>query len=141
MRKSSTEAVPSTPTTPRRAAAYLRQSVGDEEGIKRQIPRTKALAAARGWDLDEAHIYTDLAVSASKSRGPGTAWARMLDEGRAGAFDVVIGVDLDRVLRSTRDLNTLQDAGLALVTLDGEIDLSTADGEFRATMLAAVARF
>lgn len=56
-------------------------------------------------------------------------------------LDVVIGVDLDRVVRSTRDLNTLIDHGLALVTLDGEIDLTTADGEFRASMLAAIARF
>jgi hypothetical protein len=54
---------------------------------------------------------------------------------------VVIGVDLDRVVRSTRDRNTLIDHGLSLVTLDGEIDLTTADGEFRASMLAAIARF
>jgi site-specific DNA recombinase len=35
----------------------------------------------------------------------------------------------------------LIDLGLRVVTVDGEIDLSTADGEFRATMLAALARF
>lgn len=121
----------------KRAALYLRQSKSDDEGIERQTERTSALATARGWTVAESFIDND--VSASKPRGPGTAWGQML--AAADGLDVVIGVDLDRVVRSTRDLNTLIDHGLALVTLDGEIDLTTADGEFRASMLAAIARF
>ena len=121
----------------KRAALYLRQSKSDDEGIERQTERTSALATARGWTVAATFIDND--VSASKPRGPGTAWGRML--AAADDLDVVIGVDLDRVVRSTRDLNTLIDHGLALVTLDGEIDLTTADGEFRASMLAAIARF
>lgn len=65
----------------------------------------------------------------------------MIADADAGKIEVVVGVDLDRLLRSTRDLNTLIDHGLQVVTVDGEIDLSTADGEFRATMLAGIARF
>lgn len=121
----------------KRAALYLRQSKSDDEGIERQTERTSALATARGWVVAETFIDND--VSASKPRGVDTAWGRML--AAADQLDVVIGVDLDRVVRSTRDLNTLIDHGLALVTLDGEIDLTTADGEFRASMLAAIARF
>ena len=121
----------------KRAALYLRQSKSDDEGIERQIERTSALATARGWQVADTFIDND--VSASKPRGPGTAWGRML--AASDELDVVIGVDLDRVVRSTRDLNTLIDHGLALVTLDGEIDLTTADGEFRASMLASIARF
>lgn len=121
----------------KRAALYLRQSKSDDEGIERQTERTSALATARGWTVAATFIDND--VSASKPRGPATAWGRML--AAADDLDVVIGVDLDRVVRSTRDLNTLIDHGLALVTLDGEIDLTTADGEFRASMLAAIARF
>ncbi|WP_298860819.1 recombinase family protein [uncultured Microbacterium sp.] len=124
-------------TTRKRAALYLRQSKSDDEGIERQTERTTALATARGWVVVEAFIDND--VSASKPRGKGTAWGRML--AAADGLDVVIGVDLDRVVRSTRDLNTLIDHGLMLVTLDGEIDLTTADGEFRASMLASIARF
>ena len=56
-------------------------------------------------------------------------------------FEIVVAVDLDRLVRSTKDLNTLIDLGAKLVTVDGEIDLSTADGEFRATMVAGIARF
>lgn len=121
----------------KRAALYLRQSKSDDEGIERQTERTAALATARGWRVAETFIDND--VSASKLRGAGTAWARML--AASDELDVVIGVDLDRVVRSTRDLNTLIDHGLLLVTLDGEIDLTTADGEFRASMLASIARF
>lgn len=121
----------------KRAALYLRQSKSDDEGIERQTERTTALATARGWTV--AGTFIDDDVTASKPRGPKTAWGRML--AAADDLDVVIGVDLDRVVRSTRDLNTLIDHGLMLVTLDGEIDLTTADGEFRATMLAAIARF
>lgn len=124
---------------PRRAALYVRQSKDSDAGVERQIERTTALVTLRGWTA--AGTYVDNDVTASKPRGAGTAWGRMLADRAAGLLDVVVGVDLDRVVRSTRDLNTLIDAGLALVTVDGEIDLTTADGEFRASMLAALARF
>lgn len=125
----------------KRAALYLRQSKtdGTGDGPERQLERTRALAELRGWTI--AGTYVDDGVSASKQRGAGTEWGRMLADADAGLLDVVVGVDLDRLLRSTRDLNTLIDHGLQVVTVDGEIDLSTADGEFRATMLAGIARF
>lgn len=123
----------------RRVALYARQSKEDPEGIERQRPRTAALAKVRGWTVVDR--YEDDDVTASKTRGPGSGWARMLEDADAGRIDTVISVDVDRLLRSTRDINTLIDHGLTIVTVDGEIDLSTADGEFRATMLAAIARF
>lgn len=124
-----------------RATRFLRQSPTQnlEEGIDRQEPRTLALVTARGWI--DAGSYIDSDVSASKDRGEGTAWARMLADAKARKIDVVVGVDIDRLLRSTRDLNTSIDHGVTVVTLDGEIDLTTADGEFRASMLASLARF
>lgn len=85
--------------------------------------------------------FVDNDTSASKVRGAGTQWAAMLDAIKRDEFDVVIAVDLDRLLRTTSDLVTLIDLNAQVVTVDGEIDLSTADGEFRATMLAGIARF
>lgn len=123
----------------RTCAIYLRQSKASAEGIERQRERTTALATARGWTVVDEFIDDD--VSASKPRGIDTGWGRMLHEASVGRLDIVVAVDLDRLLRSTRDLNTLIDAGLSAVTVDGEIDLTTADGEFRATMLAGIARF
>jgi site-specific DNA recombinase len=129
-------------TTRRRAAIYLRISQdreGEEFGIGTQRRRTRQLAEARGWDV--LAEYTDNSVSASKKRGPGTAWHEMLRAAERGEFDLIVAVDLDRLLRQTSDLNDLIATGAKVVTVDGEIDLSTADGEFRATMLAGIARF
>ena len=122
-----------------RAALYFRQSLDVQEGIDRQRTRCRALATARGWIV--AGEYSDNDTSATKSRGEGTAWARMLADASAGDFDVVVAVDLDRLLRTVRDLITLTESGAKVLTVDGEIDLTTADGEFRATMLAGIARF
>jgi DNA invertase Pin-like site-specific DNA recombinase len=122
---------------PKRAALYLRQSKADDEGIERQQQRATALADARGWKIE--HVFIDNDVSASKARSDQTAWGRLL--AASDAIDVVVSVDLDRIVRSTRDLNTLIEHRLALVTVDGEIDLASADGELRASVLASVARF
>lgn len=122
-----------------RAGRYLRQSKNDAEGVERQDERTRALVESRGWA--DGGSYVDDDITASKPRGPGTAWGRMLADAKAGLIDVVVGVDMDRLLRSTRDLNTLIDHGLGVVTVDGEIDLTTADGELRASILASMARF
>ncbi|WGH84785.1 recombinase family protein [Auritidibacter ignavus] len=120
-----------------RVAAYMRISqdrTGDGWAIDTQLRKISDLATLRGWRV--VAEYEDSSVSASKPRGAGTDWARMLKDANAGQFDIVVAVDIDRLLRSTKDLNTLIDHGLQVVTVDGEIDLATADGEFRATMLA-----
>lgn len=122
-----------------RAALYFRQSLDVQEGIDRQRDRCRSLASAKGWEIVEE--YADNDTSATKARGAATAWGRMLADARAGKFDVVIAVDLDRLLRTVRDLLTLTETGTKVLTVDGEIDLTTADGEFRATMLAGIARF
>lgn len=131
--------VESKDTESRLVALYARQSKADPDGIERQLPRIRKLAEERGWTVVDE--YVDDGMSASKSRGPGSDWARMLADAKAGKVNTVIGVDLDRLLRSLTDLLTLIEHNLMAVTVNGDIDLSTADGEFRATMLAAIARF
>lgn len=122
-----------------KAAIYVRQSVDAQEGIDRGLQRCKTLVASRGWSL--VGEYADNAVSASKARKAGSAWSTLLADVKAGKVDVVVGVDVDRLVRSIQDLGTLIDLGVRVLTVDGEIDLTTADGEFRATMLAGIARF
>jgi hypothetical protein len=65
----------------------------------------------------------------------------MIEDIPRGDFDVVVAVDLDRLLRRVADLTTLTDTRIKVLTVNGEIDLTTADGEFRATMLASIAQF
>lgn len=122
-----------------RAAIYVRQSVNHQEGIDRGLAKCRALVDARDWTVYKE--YVDNAVSASKSRAVGTAWADMLADIKAGRVDVVVGVDIDRLVRTVSDLGTLTELGVKVLTVNGEIDLTTADGEFRATMLAGIARF
>ncbi|MET4620651.1 site-specific DNA recombinase [Arthrobacter sp. 2762] len=119
------------------AAIYARQSEDVAEGIANQKKRCTSLIEARGWSVGK--IYEDNDTSAAKERGPGTAWHQMLSELQPG--DVVVSVDIDRLLRSPRDMIAIADSGARVLTVDGEIDLTTADGEFRATMLAGIARF
>jgi site-specific DNA recombinase len=122
-----------------RTAIYVRQSLDKQEGIDRQLARTRELAAVRGWTV--VREFEDNAQSATKSRGVKSGWGQMLAAADAGAFTHVVAVDLDRLIRSQRDLLQLIDRHLKVVTVDGEVDLSTADGEFRASMMAALARF
>ncbi|WP_120340034.1 recombinase family protein [Cryobacterium soli] len=121
-----------------RAAIYVRQSVNHKEGIERALARCTRLVEARGWSLVET--FADNDVSASKSR-TSSRWADLLRAVEAGRIDVVVGIDMDRLVRSIQDMGTLIDLGVRVLTVDGEIDLTTADGEFRATMLAGIARF
>lgn len=121
-----------------RAFIYARQSVDLTEGIDRQLERARRLASQRGYQV--VAEYTDNDTSASKSRNK-AAWPRMLEGLRAGEADVVIAVDLDRLVRSLKDLLALMETGAAVLTVDGELDLTTADGEFRASMMASLARF
>ncbi|TFD74104.1 recombinase family protein [Cryobacterium sp. Sr8] len=122
-----------------KVAIYARQSEDEEEGIARQLAICHREVERRGWTV--AAEYTDNRTSATKSRGKNTQWARMLADIQAGRVDVVVAVDLDRLLRSLRDLLALLELKVPVVTVNGEIDLTTADGELRATMLAAIARF
>jgi site-specific DNA recombinase len=123
----------------RRVALYARQSKADPDGIDRQLPRLRKEAEERGWAI--VGEYVDDGLSASKSRGPSSSWHRMLLDAEAGKIDTVLAVDLDSLLRTLQDLLVLIEHKLMARTIDGEIDITTADGEFRATILAAIARF
>jgi site-specific DNA recombinase len=128
-----------------RAAIYARQSVAEDgksvgldDRHKRQVELCRQLAELRGWTV--VREFKEIA-SATSVRGAKSEWAAMLAGVEARDFDVVISLDLDRLLRTTRDLTKLIELHAKVVTVDGEIDLSSADGEFRATMLAGIARF
>lgn len=137
-----------------RAAIYARQSLDREkienetteerkqrqsDAIQKQVDICRKLLHQKEWE--GLAPYTDNDVSASKSRAKNTAWSRLLVDIEAGKIDVVVSVDLDRLLRSTSDLVVLLATGVKVMTVDGEIDLTTADGEFRATILTGIARF
>jgi site-specific DNA recombinase len=121
-----------------RAAIYVRQSLDVPEGIERQLLLTRELAARRGWSV--VVEYVDNETSATKARGAKTGWARMIKAAKAGEFTHVIAVNGDRLMRGLSDLLILIDLHLKIVTVDGEIDLSSPEGEANASMGAVFAR-
>ncbi|MBZ4488019.1 recombinase family protein [Microbacterium sp. cx-55] len=121
-----------------RAAIYARQSVQEDERIAEQIIACEHVVAARGFELVDT--YRDNNVSGYKVRGEGTAFAQMLSDAHAGRFDVLVVRKLDRLARSLSALEALTAAKVAVVTSDGEVDLTTVNGRLMANVLTSVAR-
>lgn len=125
-------------SAPVRAALYARQSVHEPEGIKRQIAACRALAESRDYEV--VAEYVDDNVSGYKARGEGTGFARLLDDARAGRFDVLIVRKLDRLGRSLAALESLTAARVNTVTTDGALDLASPSGRLVANVLTSVSR-
>ncbi|MCK7638023.1 recombinase family protein [Corynebacterium sp. P7202] len=138
--------MPTDKAVPRRKAAiYLRISLDREMdgfAIDRQREQCEALAAYRQWEVVE--IYVDQSKSATDRTKIRPAYDQMVADYKAGAFDAIICYDLDRLTCQPRQLEDWIDAselrGLALVTANGDADLSTDGGRMSARIKAAVAR-
>lgn len=130
---------------PRKAAIYLRISQDREMdglAIGRQREQCEALAKYRGWEIVET--YVDQSKSATDRTKVRPGYDQMVADYMAGAFDAIVCYDLDRLTRQPRQLEDWIDAaemrGLALVTANGDADLSTDGGRLYARIKAAVAR-
>lgn len=129
----------------RRAAVYLRVSLdatGEGLAVERQRQECRAILEARGWSL--AQEYVDNSISASDARKNRPGYERLVRDFQAGAFDALVCYDLDRLTRQPRQLEDWIEAaerrGLALVTANGEADLTKDDGRLFARVKLAVAR-
>lgn len=132
-------------TTPRRAAVYLRVSLdatGEGLAVDRQREACLSILAARGWE--PAAEYVDNSISATDAKKNRPGYNRLVRDLDAGRVDAVVCYDLDRLTRQPRQLEDWIDAaesrGLALVTANGEADLTTDAGRLFARIKLAVAR-
>ncbi|MBV7293202.1 recombinase family protein [Corynebacterium sp. TAE3-ERU16] len=132
-------------TSHRKAAIYLRISQDREMdglAIDRQREDCENLARFRRWDVIET--YVDQSKSATDRTAIRPDYDRMVADYQYGRFDAIICYDLDRLTRQPRQLEDWIDAaelrGLALVTANGDADLSTDGGRMYARIKAAVAR-
>ena len=95
----------------------------------------------RGWKV--AGVFTDNDVSAS-SRKPRPEWQRVLADVEAGRVDAIVGWHVDRITRSPAELEGLisfvEQQGLELATVTGDVDLSTPTGRLVSRTLGAAAR-
>jgi site-specific DNA recombinase len=127
------------------AAIYVRISLdntGEGLGVARQEEDARAIIEQRGWTL--AGVYADNSISASDSKKFRPGYADMQRDYAEGLFDALVVWDLDRLTRQPRQLEDWIDAaegrGLALVTTNGEADLTTDGGRMYARIKLAVAR-
>ncbi len=132
---------------PQRAAIYCRIS-DDREGrglgVARQEAECRALADRHGWQVADAHVYTDNDLSAYRGRHrPG--YKALLGALGRGEVDGLVVWHNDRLQRQQRELEDFIDlvdkTGVPIVTVTaGAFDLATASGRMTARILGAVAR-
>ena len=107
-----------------RAAIYARYSSANQRdaSIEDQVRICKAHLERESWSL--VGTYTDHAMSGATTLRPG--YQKLLEDARAGSFDIVLAEGLDRLSRDQEDIaglyKQLSFAGIKIVTLaEGEI--------------------
>jgi DNA invertase Pin-like site-specific DNA recombinase len=115
------------------------RQAGTGYGLEAQQSAIEREAEHRGWTDVQWYIEREGRSGSSMDRPEMT---RLLRDVRRG--DVLVAAKVDRLSRSLVDFATLvetaQRRGWTIVTLDLGLDLSTAQGEFVASVLAAFAR-
>jgi DNA invertase Pin-like site-specific DNA recombinase len=127
-----------------RVLGYTRVSTGEQEesGAGLDAQETSLIAAAdfRRWELLE--VVRDMGSGKDLDRQALYALLERLARGEADALAVA---KLDRLTRSLVDfamlLQWFEDAGVALIALDFELDTSTPTGELIAHIIMAVAQW
>jgi site-specific DNA recombinase len=107
-----------------RAAIYARYSSDNqrEASIEDQVRQCRARIYQESWQRGE--VYSDHAVSGATILRPG--YQKMLEDARAGRFEVLVAEALDRLSRDQENIaglfKQLSFAGVKLITLsEGEI--------------------
>lgn len=127
------------PGTAPRVGIYARQSVQQDQGLAQQIADCEEEAQRRGWTVIDT--YADNKTSATKARGSGTAWARMLADIDSGRIDTILSVHAARLLRRMVDVVEVSapTRSVRVVTIRDSIDTATAPGRIMLAVLIAMA--
>lgn len=128
-----------------RTLIYARQSrdlTGEGLAVERQIEQCVKLAESRDLgDLLPPIVDNDVSASSGKSR---VGYGKMVELIEAGAVDTIVAYHLDRLLRSMVDLEQLivlcEQHHVRIMTVAGDLDLSTDMGRLVGRILASVAR-
>lgn len=113
-------------------AIYTRISrdiVGTSLGVKRQQALCREICEANGWT--DIEVYEDNDVSATGSK-PRPEYQRLLHDVEAGAVDVIVALDSDRLLRKPGELEYLFELceahKVAVRYQTGGFDVATGEG-------------
>lgn len=120
-----------------RAAIYARRSTDEHQEASLDVQREEALryADAKGWTVDERHIFLEDAVSRAEFKKR-PALVAMMNAADAGGFDVVIARDETRLggdtFRTGLLIQNLLDVGVRLFYhyTDEEVSLDGATAKF-----------
>ena len=125
-----------------RAGLYCRVSTShqaDKASLKTQQERLTAYAQAHGYEIVDT--YAD--VGSGKDTKC-TELDRLLNDCKIGRVNLVLVTKLDRITRSTRDLDKLltlfAEYGVTFVSISENIDSSSAMGRFMRDLLGLLAR-
>jgi site-specific DNA recombinase len=108
-----------------RAVIYARYSSDNQSdaSIEDQVRLCRARIDSQGWRPGE--VYSDRAISGATTLRPG--YQKMMEDARAGRFEVLVAEALDRLSRDQENIaglyKQLTFAGVTLITLsEGEIN-------------------
>jgi DNA invertase Pin-like site-specific DNA recombinase len=115
---------------------------GDQQGVSRQLADCQREAERRGWPVADLYVDDDVSAWIGKAR---PQYERLCEDIAAGRIDAVVVYHLDRLTRSTRDLEDFVDLcdrppGTQIGCVSGDFDITSGDGRFMARILAAMAR-
>lgn len=123
-----------------RVAVYCRVSTASQDNSN-QVHDCREYARARGWTITAEYI--DDATSGAKTSRP--QLDRMMRDARARRFDGVLVAKLDRLGRSISHLIAVVEEwsaiGIALVSINEGLDLSSPAGRLQIHLLSAFAQF
>jgi site-specific DNA recombinase len=110
--------------------------------VERQLEDCERLAERKGWLIVDRFVDDDVSAWSGKHR---PEYARCLEALDSGLLDGLLVYDLDRLHRQPRELEDFivlceQRKLTNVASVSGEIDLTTADGQFQARILGAVAK-
>ncbi len=125
-----------------RVGIYARVSTTDKgQDVGMQLRDLEAYTKARGWTIRDR--FVDEGISGSQTKRP--ALDRLLSACRRRQVDVVLVWRLDRLGRSLKHLimtlDELQSLGVAFVSLNEQLDCTTAAGQLLLHLLGAFAEF
>lgn len=128
-----------------RAGIYARIS-SDREwdglGVARQIQDCKRLAERKGWQVAGPYVDNDVSAWSGRKR---PQYGQILEDLETGVINGLLVYDLDRLHRQPSELESFIELCQRLrltnvASVSGDIDLTRADGQFHARILAAVAK-
>ena len=126
-----------------RAALYARVSTANKgQDVGLQLDELRQAASQRGWLI--VGEYVDEGISGTRDSRP--ELDRMVQDAKAGRFDLVAVFKLDRLARSLRHLLTLSEDltswGVGLVSLrDAGIDTTSPSGRLLLQIIGAFSEF